>query len=242
VSRIWRSIDGRAWRLTFEVEGGPHHLALSDLAVAGEHALAVGTVTAEDGSYDGSVWRSADGETWDRVAAKEDSLMGPGEVQLQGLAAHVDGVIASGVLGTTEERRTCEELLGMTASLAVLPARSGVALSCAIGAPRWWVSPDGTTWQALEEPPIAVRPTDLRVWTAAEGGMVVLAESTAPGSPDTTLFTTADGRAWQQLGVPPPLLTESPVGLAVWGARLVAITGRSTDGVTSWNVWIGDPR
>jgi hypothetical protein len=241
-SRIWRSMDGRSWHLTLEVEAGAHHVAIGDLAVAGSHAIAVGTVVGEDGSFDGAVWRSDNGETWDRIGAQENALVGPGEVQLQGLAAHEAVVVATGVLGTAEERRTCEELLGMTASLAALPARSGVALSCSTGAPRWWVSRDGTTWEVLEEPPVAQRPTDLRVSAGIEGGLVVLAESTAPGSPDTTLFTTADARAWHELGVPPVMLTESPVGVALWGSRLIAITSRSTDGGPSWNVWIGDPQ
>ena len=243
-SRIWQSGDGRRWRLVFEVEGGRHHAAISDLAVVDEEIVAVGTVVGPDATYDGGVWRSADGVAWERIAGDDHSIAGPAEVQLRSVIAYPGGLVATGLSGTPEQRRTCEQLLGMTAALgSPLPAAApGVALSCSIGSERQWTSDDGVSWHALEEPPVGPRPTDLRVSAVLGRGLVALAESTAPGSPDTTLFATLDGRGWRLVDPAPPMLAESPVGIAVRGDLVIAVTQAWVDDATSWRVWIGRAR
>lgn len=234
---IWRSSDGDAWESVLHVEGGLAGLAISDLAATPTGVIAVGTLSGPDGTYDGAVWESSDGATWERLAADDPALVGEGEVRLESVTPFAGGLFVTGAFGSSEERRQCEQL-GQVATSDALPPMT--ALSCGWGTSHHWISEGGISWERVD-PAAAGReyPIETRLASAGGPGLVVLGESSKPASPDTTLFTSPDGTTW--IAVPPALPVGSAVGvgLAVRGNEVVAITedfdGQRSD-VAAWVV------
>ena len=103
-SELWHSADGATWETVLHVEGGRFAQALGSLDLTPIGLVAVGTVEAADGSYDGGVWRSVDGRSWERIGA-EDSALADGETQLHRIIGHAGGMLVSGILGTAEQRK-----------------------------------------------------------------------------------------------------------------------------------------
>jgi hypothetical protein len=235
------SADGQEWESVLVLEGGLHRSAASDLVRVADGVLVVGTVEGEDGSYDGGIWHSPDGRRWERRAVDDDVMAGDGEVQLTSVVAHTGGLIVNGIEGTAEQRRQCEELLGMVASIGPPPGKQpdSEATSCMSGDERTWTSRDGTAWQVVERPGGEVVPIEFRVMVAAGPGLVVLGETSAPASPDTALFTSADGLSWEMLDDGQPMRGDMAIALVARGRELIAITER-WDGTTSTLlVWRG---
>jgi hypothetical protein len=239
---LWFSADGRTWETVLRVESGPFARGLADLARGPHGLVAVGTVIAPDGSYDGGVWRSDDGRSWDRIGADDPALSGIGEAQLTAVLGHAGGIFVNGIFGSAEERRQCEDLLSMVSSIDPRPAPPvrPDATSCMNGSEHQWSSPDGATWERIG--PRAgdpANPIEFRVVTAGGPGLVLLGETTRPPSPDTALFTSPDGLAWTAVEPPGPVGTEVAIGIAVRGRQLIAIT-EAWDGVSSsFRSWIG---
>lgn len=235
------SADGQEWESVLVLEGGPHRSAASDLVRVADGVLVVGTVEGEDGSYDGGIWHSPDGRRWERRAAADDVMAGAGEVQLTSVVAHAGGLLVSGIEGTAEQRRQCEELLGMVASISPPPRRQPgpEATSCMSGDARTWTSRDGTAWQVVEHPAAEVVPIEFRVMVAAGPGLVVLGETSAPASPDTALFASADGLSWEMLGDGQPMRGDMAIGLVARGREVIAITERWDGETSTLLVWRG---
>ena len=238
-SEVLFSEDGQEWTSVMMLEGGRHRAAASGLARTAAHVVVVGTVEGPGGSYDGGVWRSADGRRWERIAARDGALTGDGEVQLHGVAAHAGGLLVTGLEGTPEQRAQCEQLLGMVASLGrpSEPSR-GEATSCMSGDMRAWTSADGSAWEAVVPPP-GVAPIEFRAMAPAGPGLIVLGETSAPASPDTALFASPDGESWELLADGQPMHRDMAIALAARGRDLIAITERFDGATTSLQVWRG---
>ncbi len=233
------SEDGQEWTSVMTLEGGRHRPAASGLARTAAHVVVVGTVEGAGGSYDGGVWRSADGRRWERVAARDPALTGDGEVQLQGVAAHAGGLLVTGMEGTAEQRAQCEQLLGKVASVGQPPEPPRwEATSCASGDMRAWTSVDGSAWEAVVPPP-GVVPIEFHAMAPAGPGLVVLGETSAPASPDTALFASPDGESWQLLDDGQPMHRDMAIALAARGRDLIAVTERFDGATTSLQVWRG---
>ena len=240
-SEVWHSADGATWETALHVDGGRFAQALASLDRTPDGLVAVGTHIAADGSYDGGVWRSADGRHWERIGA-DDPALTDGEAQLQRIIGHGGGMLVSGVLGTAEQRRQCEELLGMAASLDMTPAAPPRpdATSCMSGSEQMWTSVDGAAWQPVNEPGLAeLRPIEYRAVVPGGPGLVLLGEGSGPGSPDTTLFTSPDGMAWNAVGPQGPISEDIAIGLAVRDRQVLAVTEHWDGTESSFRAWIG---
>lgn len=240
-SELWHSSDGVTWHAVLHVDGGRFAQALASLDRTPEGLVAVGTHIAADGSYDGGVWRSADGRSWARIGA-EDPALADGEAQLQAVIGHGGGMLVTGILGTAEQRRQCEELLGMVASLDLAPAGPPRpdATSCMSGSEQLWASPDGSAWQRIDEPgPPELRPIEYRAVVAGGPGVVLLGEGSGPASPDTTLFTSPDGMAWHAVGPEAPISEDMAIGLVVRDRQVLAVTEHWDGTQSSFRAWIG---
>ena len=239
-SVVWSTADGRTWAAELEVDNGRAGPTISDLAATRTGAVAVGFVVGEDGSYDGAVWTRDGGGSWDRRGIGDAGLTRD-ETQLWRVVPHAGGFFATGVHGTAEQRRRCEDALGLASLSPVPPPRPAIdATSCSIGDERTWRSADGDAWQ-LVEPPADVGPIEFRVASAGGPGLVVLGETSGPASPDTVLFGSADGAAWRAL-VGEPLGQHVASGLAVRGNDVVAITELWTGAEVVHSVWRGVAR
>lgn len=236
---IWASADGVSWESVLTVENGAPGLTITDLAASPDGVIAVGTVTAEDGTYDGAIWRSADGWSWERVAADEATLIADGETRLEKVVPFAGGIFIAGANGSTEDRVRCEQL----GALGAPPSRPpGPTTSCGWGAAYHWISVDGEAWRRID-PAIgdAEYPIEFRHVVAGGPGIVVLGESSAVASPDTTLFTSRDGIAWTALR-PAPMREGIALGLVVSGRQLLAVTDHWDGTRSNLIVWLGSAR
>ena len=239
VAEMLFSEDGREWDSVLVLEGGRHRVPASDLARTSTGVVVVGTVEGAGGSYDGGVWRSADGRDWERLAGGDEALAGDGEVQLHSVMAHAGGLLVTGSEGTAEQRQQCEQLLGMVASLTRPPERPAPEFtSCISGEEHAWTSADGTEWEVVD-PPGGVAPIEFRVMAAAGPGLVLLGETSAPASPDTALFASADGATWEMLDDGQPMSRDVAIGLVARGRDLLAITERWDGATATVHVWRG---
>ena len=232
------SEDGHEWEAVLTLAGGRHRVAASDVARTATGLVVVGTVEA-DGSYDGGVWHSVDGRHWDRLAADDDVIAGDSEVQFQRVVAHAGGLLVTGIEGTADQRQQCEQLLGMVASVGPVRDQPGADFtSCMPGEERAWTSADGGDWRVVGPAP-GVAPIEFRVTVAGGPGLILLGETSAPASPDTALFTSADGAVWNVMDDGGPMTRDVAIGLVVRGRELLAITERWDGATTTLHVWRG---
>jgi hypothetical protein len=242
-SELLFSADGLVWQRVLEadaIDGGSP--GISAVTQGPRGFVAVGTVEAEGGSYDGAVWRSDDGRAWERTAVADPALVGGGEAQLHAVVGHAGGLFATGIFGTMEQRLQCEQL-GKLASVDDAPPRDRTdRTSCRSGDEQQWASDDGTRWIRVEPEVGMERPIEFRVVTAGGPGLLVLGESSGPESPDTLLFGSADGITWHALGSEKPMLTDVAVGLVVRGREIIALTDNWDGVTTTLNVWRGRAR
>ena len=233
---IWRSDDGATWASVLHLEDEGPGARIADLAISADGVVAVGTVTGPDGTWDGAIWTSIDGRTWHRVGEDDPSLVGEGEAQLESVVVHAGGLFVTGTFGTTEDRRRCEEL-GMVASTDPRPP---VAFSCAYGTPHSWLSGDDGAFVRIDQ--LSLRgeaPIEYRLAVPGGPGLVVLGESAGPGSPDTSLFVSADGVSWTAVDPQLPFGPGVAMGLVVRGRDLVAVTDTFDGAQSHIAFWLG---
>ncbi|MGH2383056.1 MAG: hypothetical protein ACRDG7_17790 [Candidatus Limnocylindria bacterium] len=235
--QIWFSRDGADWELIDPDAAGIDGATLSDLAVGPDGLIVVGTVDGPDGTYDGGVWTSPDGVSWQRVGADDPALAGEDEVQLHGVVVHAGGIFVTGISGSSEDRRRCDQL-GMVASADSRPRAT--ALSCAVGIEHHWVSRTGETWERIApmEAP-GEHPIEFRVVVAGGPGLIVLGESSPAASPDTTLFSSPDGRRWSPVGPRQPIGNGVAIGLAVRDRQVLAVADHFDGNRSEIRIWLG---
>jgi hypothetical protein len=238
-SALFHSADGVAWEPAIEVEANRMSRGIEAVGDGPGGLLAVGTAQGPDETYDGVIWRSTDGRTWDRVAVDDAEMVGEGEVYLHDVAGFAGGYLATGMLGTAEQRRACEEL-GLVASIMELPPPPReMATSCALGDEAQWVSADGLTWEHVEFAPDELRPIEFRLVRAGGPGLVALGEGSGPESPDTMLFGSRDGIRWEVLSDAEAMLGDVAQALVVRGHELIAVTENWDGAQTTYRVWRG---
>ncbi|MDQ3691129.1 MAG: hypothetical protein M3406_14060 [Chloroflexota bacterium] len=234
--QLWTSEDGSDWKLIDGDQAGLASATLSDLAIGPDGLVAVGTVDGQDGTYDGGIWTSADGRSWQRVGDDDQILAGEGETQLHAVVAHAGGLFITGVYGSTQDRQKCEQLGVATAHSD--PPRT--ALSCASGTEHHWVLREGHAWERID--PMQApgeHPIEFRVVVAGGPGLIVLGESSPPASPDTALFSSSDGRQWTALRPLQPVGNGVAIGIAVRERQLLAATGHFDGAHSSVRFWLG---
>jgi len=235
-SQLWTSEDGSNWKLIDGDQAGLASARLSDLAVGPDGLVAVGTVDGQDGTFDGGIWTSSDGRSWQRVGADDQILAGEGETQLHAVVAHAGGLFITGLYGSTQDRQKCEQLGVATAGSD--PPRT--ALSCASGIEHHWVLREGHAWERID--PMQApgeHPIEFRVVVAGGPGLIVLGESSPPASPDTALFSSRDGRQWTALRPRQPVGNGVAIGIAVRERQLRAATGHFDGAQSSVRFWLG---
>ena len=238
-SEVAQSADGVTWERVLEADANQVSRGIQAMTRGPDGILAIGTVEGPDESYDGVIWSSTDGRSWERVAVEDPALVGDGEVYLHDIIGHAGGYLATGVLGTAEQRRACEEL-GRVASLIDLPRPPReMATSCALGDEQQWASADGLSWQRVDVAGEEMRPIEFRLARAGGPGLVVLGEASGPESPDTMLFGSDDGIRWRVLSNIEPMLTDVGSGLVVRGDEVIAITEDWGADVLTYLVWRG---
>ena len=237
---IWISLDGVDWELIDIDEAGLAGATLSDLVVGPDGLIAVGTIDGPDGTYDGGIWASLDGRSWERVGADDPTLVGNDEVQLHTVVPFAGGLFATGMLGSTEDRERCEQL-GMAESPELRPP--SIALSCGFGSEHHWISRDGERWEGIDpmDGP-AEHPIEFRVVVAGGPGLIVLGESSPPASPDTALFSSPDGRRWTRVGPRQPIGSGVAIGIAVRDRRVLAVADHFDGNHSETRIWLGSVR
>jgi hypothetical protein len=238
---IWASDDGVRWESVLRVEDPAGGQTIVDVASSPEGPVAVGTVTDVEGTYDGAVWRSADGHEWERAGA-DDPALASDETQLISVVPHAGGFYVSGLQQTTEERRTCE-----AAAMAV-PHDLGPpppATSCFLGSELAWVSEDGERWERIDPAQApGDRPVEFRLIVAGGPGLVLVGESAGAASPDTTLYASPDGRVWSALDPALPIGNDVAMAMAVRGDEIIVVADTFADDPEQprWAVWIASVR
>jgi hypothetical protein len=238
-SALLHSADGVTWSTVLESEANRVSGGILAITQGPGGLLAVGTADGPDGTYDGAVWRSEDGVTWERMASEDAALAGAGEVYLHDVVGHAGGYLASGLRGTAEQRRTCEEmaLLATTVDLPASPPE--FATSCVLGDEAQWVSTDGISWQRVVVDAKQVRPIEFRLARPGGPGLLVLGEGSGAESPDTMLFGSSDGVRWEVLSNAEPMLRDVAVALVVREDAILAVTESWAEAETTYRVWTG---
>jgi hypothetical protein len=219
---VWTSTDGRRWALSItgtDVARGSGAEAMHTVASGAPGLVAAGR--AHNGSdWDGAVWTSADGLTWNRVPHHEDTFGGPDYQWMSSVIAGGPGFVIVGWEGTTDQ------------SVAAV-----------------WTSADGLTWNRVL-PDEAVFGGPGRTWmnavVAGGPGLVAVgfSDDGEDGSPTrAAAWTSEDGLTWTRVphdeaafGGPGDQTMSSVV---LGGPGLVAVG--SADGMDRAAVWLSPP-
>lgn len=245
---IWSSADGQTWTAIPAGQAGLGEGSISDVAVAGDQLIAVGTLDDAARTHDGGVWVSDDAKAWKRVAAGDVSLTGPDETELWRVVPFSAGLFMVGNHGPHEERVQCEQLLGggMASVAAVPPPQT--ALSCGWGREHHWLSADASAWLRLpprdplpgQPAPAGLRPNEFRLVGAGGPGIVNLAEDSQPPDGDSAIWVSADGRAWRRLDTTRPLRPAAgALGFAMVGRTIIAVGDVQGPDGSRPTIWIG---
>ena len=247
---------------------GPGEQRMDALAVAGAGFLAVGSVAGADGS-DGAVWRSVDGQEWNRTSGDVAALGGPGDQRLADLAAGPTGWVAVGVDaasaaawaspdGQTWQRVAHDEAVfggpgdqRMESVVALADGGGWLAVGSDTGTADQdgaaWRSVDGLTWTRVPDEAGLGGPGDQHLIDLAMGPSGLVAVGVDGGT--ASAWTSAGGTAWSRADIGPGRAS----GLAVGGGGLIGAVGssaadgldaelwRSADGL-AWSKAGGDDR
>lgn len=208
-SRLIGSLDATTWSL-IDIDGEPTTVTAWDGGF-----LAVGHVRGADGGYDGALWSSGDGVTWNRIAAADPELVNDDDVDLFSVVPFDGGLLASGVRSPVEDRVQCEEM----AMVASVDPRPPVAVSCAWGNPAIWQSTDGTSWTAVD--PDIVEASDFALARAIPGGPGLVALGTDAMGRETVVWVSADGLDWAPLETLAPIAPDTNGPFVVRGRTII---------------------
>jgi hypothetical protein len=212
------SRDGRAWvqlpTATFGLDDPTHNTFVIGGTACGSGVLIVG----KDGSGNGTLWFSADGQVW-----RQEALPGGIISQVRGafIAGSPAGAVVANESGPAVDVTTdCSSWRRVTLSG---PATAQITAVAAVGTgyvalddssqapasePRAWWSSDGVTWSAATVQAAPGHDFNL-VWVGA-GGLV--AQSHSGGAPGAAaVWSSVDGHAW---AISPK---SDPLGVSVSG-------------------------
>ena len=203
---VYRSDDGLAWRM---VEGGDEMRGqMIDVIATTDGLFAVGGVPGADAA---GVWRSTDGETWERTGGDIAHAFiwaiaegGPGLVAV-GWRRNPDPDLAvwtspDGVDWTLSPDP--EGFAGYEATDVVDLDGTLVMVGSSFTGEggRIWLSEDGTTWDVAEVAG-GMNGAYARTVALTPAGLVAVGGST---SMEGLAWISTDGRSWQPLGDPVP--------------------------------------
>lgn len=256
---VWRSPDGSSWEREVADEsvfGGPGDQRAQAIAGGGSASgwVAVGDSPsgAGDSEADAAVWRSPDGESWERVI--DDALGGPGDQRLIDVAATASGFTAVGVDSGSAAAWTSADgrswgrvdlgsgqagpVVGDASSPALLAAGStgGDGLDAVT-----WRSPDGKTWERVEGGELA-GPLDQEVFGLAfgDGVLVAVGRANLGGGDDAAAWASADGASWARTPHDENVFggdgAQRMADVAVRGSTAVAVGSSGSDAAA----WVTD--
>jgi hypothetical protein len=168
---VWTSQDGRDWlnaaRLP-QLAGDK----ITTLTATGSGFLAAGTNVPGGDTAKASpvVWLSANGTTWQRLAASQLAVPGVGEVTGITAAAANGGVIVM----------------------------SGTLAGQAAGSAVWRSANGGTSWTAVTVPAGGGASATIAGLAPLRGGFVAVRSAPVGGSSGATVDTSANGTTWQR--------------------------------------------
>jgi hypothetical protein len=240
----WLSRDGRAWAQlpppTFGLNDPTHSTFVIGGTACGSDVLIVG----EDASGNGTLWFSADGQSWYQEALPGGSIS---QVRASFIAGSPAGAVVANEHGpavdvttdcTSWRRATLPGPASVEVTAVAALGTGYVALDASSQAPgsqpRAWSSSDGPNWSAATVQPA---PGDdfTAVWASAGG---LLAESHSGGAPGLdSLWSSTDGHAWRVNGKADPFGvrlsgegTGNPAGSIVGdGTRFLAVGALGDD-------------
>ena len=218
---LWVSRDGRAW-----VEVGLPIDAVGETQLFGVVTTRVGWlvhgVLSRDGRADAVLFRSADGQRWERIAAADPALAGMPSTMLDRIVPVADRLLAIGRAGGDG----CAAAL--VASVDAVPPITGEA--CPELPSATWLSDDGTSWRLVEaitdEHAVPWERISASVVAQSAQGVVSIQAERDPLDQTrliNSIWTTGDGERWGRLGRLPEGLEPVAGGLVVRGGRLVVI-------------------
>ena len=163
----WRGLiavseDGRAWRWVSDAAPLFENADIVDVAAGGPGLVAVGSVSTDDrGGSAGAVWRSADGEHWQRSPLRQGmyiTRVAARDGEIGAIGSSADG---QPLLGFSDDAVEWEWQTWTSGSLGDLAAIEDEWLAVGStgaggnGLPTVWRSTDGRSWscQALETQP-----------------------------------------------------------------------------------------
>jgi hypothetical protein len=159
---------------------------------------------------------------------------------LSSVVSHVGGLHVVGVQASTEERRNCEAM-GMAVPLEAGPPAP--ATSCVFGREFAWISADGDTWEQVDPAAAAgLHPIEFRLISPGGPGLVLVGEASGPDSPDTTLFTSPDGRDWTPVAPPQPIGNGVGMAMVARDRQVVVVADHSGGGLSRIQVWLATLR
>jgi hypothetical protein len=215
---IWTSADGEEWQPVGAAGAGLDQGMVTDVARGPDGLVAVGRLEVGE-TYDGAMWTSVDGLTWEH-SPDVPEWVGPDDTALGMVRPFAGGLWVSGNKGPHDERVRCEQLVGLVGSATGgSPSTQDPSLSCGWGRETAWVSRDGRAWTQVfvdgRQP--AGTLIEFRLMVAGGPGLVVLGEGVDIGP---QLWVSADGARWQLVRAQPELVGLT-MGLAVAGREVV---------------------
>jgi hypothetical protein len=210
---VWTSDDGEVWQRRDHDEavfGGSGDQRMEAVAVLPDGAgwLAVGS-SAGPGDLDAAVWRSVDGQAWNRVP-DDGALGGPGDQGMRDVVAGPAGLVAVGTDGGSAAAWTSTDATTWTPADLGAGQASGVTagapgMLAAVGA-AGGEGADGAVWrldlgsaggwEGAEATELG-GPLDqeLAAVTESEGLLVAVGRSTLGGGDDAAAWASSDGGA-----------------------------------------------
>jgi hypothetical protein len=234
---MWTSKDGATWTAVDGTAAGFGPGTIADVARTPDGLVAAGWLDV-NGTYDGAVWTSGDGEHWKRIPA--DILVGPADTVVERVVPWAGGWFLVGSEGPHADRVRCEQL-GLAGQLASIDRPIDVGgprldLSCGWGSEVHWLTADGSGWQRVV--PVGAQGgaaakrgelIEFRLVAAGGPGLVVLGEGSETSV--ASIFVSADGVHWFPTGPD----EQFPAGIIpsgfVIGGRVIAAVA---DGPSAW--------
>jgi hypothetical protein len=201
------------------VPGADRRQEMLGVAALGNGFVAVGRDTdPAGGNFDAAVWRSDDGQTWERVPLPADGFSGPVSQSMNDVVSTGTGLIAVGrngldaavwrssdgvswepVRSDVLEAPGAQEMLAVTAGgpgLVVVGYEDGGG-ERRRDAAVWTF--DGTDWQRVAAGTLtAPAGQEMRAVAVVAGRLVAAGSDTSSGDLDAAVWTSADGLSWTQ--------------------------------------------
>jgi hypothetical protein len=194
---IWRLAEGE-WRASRPPDmGGTHEQWASEIAV-GEGGIVVAGGENAWGELRPRLWFSADGEEWSSVdGGPGGAFDAPGEEAVRAVTAVGAGFVAVGWRSVDNEQ-------------------DGVV----------WFSPDGESWEEVEDPELGQEGRQALLTVAVVQGVVVAGGyvDDVAGQGQPAVWRSADGKGWN------PPVTKLPMSDKRVGVRDLAVRSLSVDG------------